>query len=163
MTASTDRQLAGPGLPRPRHPKISPTKLSDATSPPTGPGLPVPVLPDKVCRSAPRLVVTTVDRDGRLADRTPVTDVGWSPGDTLELHTRAGPVIVARIGQGRAGTRTSITGRGHLRLPLQLRRHCDLVTGDRVAVAGHRQAGELIIMAASIVADFITAHRGEDP
>ncbi|MFG1611046.1 hypothetical protein [Actinoplanes sp. NPDC049265] len=109
------------------------------------------------------MVVTTVDRDGRLADQTPVTHVGWSPGDTVALHTRAGPVIVARTPPARADTRTVITKRGHLRLPLHIRRICELVTGDRVVIVAHREPGELIIMPASIVADFVTTHRGEDP
>jgi len=44
------------------------------------PKLPIPVLVDAGPPVEVRHVVTPVDRDGRLAGRSPLTFLGWSPG-----------------------------------------------------------------------------------
>jgi hypothetical protein len=57
-------------LPRPSTGAQSPTPL----------GLPIPALADSARGAGIRCVVTPVDRDGRLADRSVVTFLGWPAG-----------------------------------------------------------------------------------
>jgi hypothetical protein len=118
---------------------------------PVTPGLPLPSLADDLATTDTRLAVTTVDRDGRLADRSPVTYVGWSAGQTVQLHVEPGPVIVVRPGAG-----IPISRRGHLRLPVSVRRRCRIAVGDRLLVVAHQRPGELLVVGTATVDVLVT-------
>jgi hypothetical protein len=118
---------------------------------PVTPGLPLPALADDLATTDARLVVTAVDRDGRLADRSPVIYVGWSAGETVQLHVEPGPVILVRPGAG-----IPLTPRGHLRLPVSVRRRCRIAVGDRLLVVAHQRPGELLVVVTATVDVLVT-------
>jgi bifunctional DNA-binding transcriptional regulator/antitoxin component of YhaV-PrlF toxin-antitoxin module len=124
------------------------------------PSLPIPVLTDvsqgaDVSRDAQtRYVVTSVDRDGRLADRSVTTFMGWSGGQTVEWAVEPTLVVIARTGAG-----ARVNRRGHLRLPLTVRRACAIAAGDRVLVAGDQRQGELLVIPSAVLTSIIDAYR----
>jgi hypothetical protein len=124
---------------------------------PMTPALPIPALADDIRHTNARLVVTTVDRDGRLADRSPVTYVGWSAGTTVQQHVEPGPVIVVRAGEG-----IPITRRDHVRLSLQVRRQCRIAVSDRLLVIAHQHPRELLVVLTATVDTLVTNHQRPD-
>jgi bifunctional DNA-binding transcriptional regulator/antitoxin component of YhaV-PrlF toxin-antitoxin module len=118
------------------------------------PGLPIPVLHDAARRAGACCVATPVDRDGRLADRSALTFMDWSAGQAVELAIEPGPIVVARtVGSVR------IDPRGHLRLPLTVRRRCGIATGDRVLVVANQRWGELLVIPMATVDEMVSAYR----
>jgi bifunctional DNA-binding transcriptional regulator/antitoxin component of YhaV-PrlF toxin-antitoxin module len=99
-------------------------------------------------------VVTPVDRDGRLAARSVVTFLGWSAGEAVELAIGPGPIVLARTGGD-----IRVNPRGHLRLPLAVRRRCRIVTGDRVLLVANQQRGELLVIPMAVLDDMLAGHR----
>ncbi len=118
------------------------------------PRLPIPVLADSAPRVQARLVVTPVDRDGRLADRSQLTFLGWSPAVPVALTIEPGPIVIARPGAG-----VRVDRRGHLHLPVAVRHSCGIAPGDRVLLAADQHAGQLLIIPGTIVTGMIDAHR----
>ncbi|QGN47977.1 hypothetical protein GKC29_14725 [Micromonospora sp. WMMC415] len=121
------------------------------------PGLPILVPPAAAHGAGIRCVVTPVDRDGRLADRSVLTFMGWSAGQAVELAVKPGPIVVARTGRT-----VHINPRGHLRLPLSVRRRCRIAAGDRVLVAANRRRGELLVIPMATVDDMAVLYRQSD-
>jgi hypothetical protein len=121
------------------------------------PGLPIPVPPDAARGAGIRCVVTPVDRDGRLADRSALTFMGWAAGQAVELAIEPGPIVVARTGRT-----VRINPRGHLRLPLTVRRSCRVSAGDRVLVVANRRRGELLVIPMATVDDMVILYRQPD-
>ena len=118
------------------------------------PRLPIPVLVDAGPPVEVRYVVTPVDRDGRLADRSLLTFLGWSPGVEIALTVEPGPVVIARPGAG-----VRVDGRGHLHLPVAVRHAYGIGPGDRVLLAADHQAGELLIIPGRVLTRMIDAYR----
>ncbi len=83
--------------------------------------------------------MSTVDKSGRVADRSVVRLLGWLPGTRLEIRERAGVVVAEVAGDGVC----RIDGRGHLILPLIVRRWCGLTAGDRLLLAADPAGGVL--------------------
>jgi hypothetical protein len=75
--------------------------------------------------------LSAVDKSGRVADRSIVRVLGWGPGTRLDIREQAG-IIVARPA---ADGVHCVGARGHLHLPLAVRRWCRLTAGDRVLLA----------------------------
>ena len=101
---------------------------------------PVPVLaPGRAPVTDTVYAVSAVDKSGRVADRSILRALGWAPGTRLDIRERAG-IVVARA--ARDGVHR-IDARGHLHLPLAVRRWCRLAAGDRVLVAADRATGVL--------------------
>lgn len=93
------------------------------------PRLPLAPLLPPIPRSSLLCVVTPIDDRGRLADRSPIRAVGWSPGQSVTISvTRDNIVIVRPDGP------ESITRQGHLRLLARIRHMCRLSAGDRLLV-----------------------------
>jgi hypothetical protein len=84
--------------------------------------------------------LSAVDKSGRVADRSIVRVLGWMPGTRLDVREQAG-IIVARAAADGAHC---IDDRGHLRVPLTVRRWCRLAAGDRVLLAADRATGVLV-------------------
>ncbi|WP_148083361.1 hypothetical protein [Micromonospora sp. Llam0] len=99
-------------------------------------------------------MVTPIDRDGRLAARSVVTLMGWSAGQTMDLTTEPGPIVVARTGRT-----VRINRRGFLRLPLAVRRTCRIAPGDRVLVVANQRHGELLVVPMAVLDDMVDAYR----
>jgi hypothetical protein len=120
-------------------------------------GLPIPalpVLPDSARGAGARCVVTPVDRDGRLADRSVVTFLGWSAGQAVEWAFEPGPIVVARAAGG-----VRISPRGFLRLPLAARRACRIAAEDRVLVVADQRRSELLVIPMAALEDMVAACR----
>lgn len=103
--------------------------------------LPIPAL----AAGSPRVsdtayALSAVDKSGRVADRSIVRVLGWMPGTRLDIREKAG-TIVARPA---ADAVHFIDDRGHLHLPLAVRRWCRLTPGDRVLLAAIRASGVLV-------------------
>jgi bifunctional DNA-binding transcriptional regulator/antitoxin component of YhaV-PrlF toxin-antitoxin module len=81
-----------------------------------------------------------VDKSGRVADRSIVRVLGWRPGTRLDIRERAGVITAYAVSDGVH----RIDDRGHLCLPLAVRRWCRLAAGDRVLLAAHRDIGVLV-------------------
>ncbi|WP_143021424.1 hypothetical protein [Prauserella marina] len=93
--------------------------------------LPVAALLESVQSSALYFVVTTMDARGRLADRSPLRALGWTPGSAITI-TAVGRAVIAAT---RSAGPNAITHQGHLRLPAPIRHACRLDTGARLLVA----------------------------
>ena len=79
--------------------------------------------------------------------------LGWVPGTRLDVHERAGLIVVYRAEDGVH----CISERAFLKLPLIARRWCRICGGDRVLVAAHAATGVLVVhplaMLHSLLAD----------
>jgi hypothetical protein len=84
--------------------------------------------------------LSAVDKSGRVADRSIVRVLGWVPGTRLDIRERAGIILASAAADGVH----RIGDRGHLHLPLAVRRWCRLTPGDRVLLAADRATGVLV-------------------
>lgn len=85
------------------------------------------------------VVTTTIDGRGRVADRSPLRLLGWGANHPVAVSlAQCAPVIIVRPG----GSQT-ISGQGHLRLPLAIRRVCRLEARDRLLVVAFPRRGLL--------------------
>ncbi|HEY7274010.1 MAG TPA: AbrB/MazE/SpoVT family DNA-binding domain-containing protein [Actinoplanes sp.] len=80
-----------------------------------------------------------MDKSGRVADRSIVQALGWTPRSRLEIRERSGIILARAAGNGVH----RIDDRGHLRLPLAVRRWCRLAAGDRLLFAADPATGVL--------------------
>ncbi|WBB91408.1 hypothetical protein [Verrucosispora sp. WMMC514] len=118
------------------------------------PAMPIPALVDTARGTDVRCVVTPVDRDGRLADRSVLAFMGWPAGQAVAFVNEPGLIVVARTsGSGR------VDRRGHLRLPLSVRRRCGILAGDRVLVTANRQRNELLVIPMAAVDAMVVRYR----
>jgi bifunctional DNA-binding transcriptional regulator/antitoxin component of YhaV-PrlF toxin-antitoxin module len=97
-----------------------------------------------------RYAVTALDRNGRLADRSVLTFLGWTAGQAVEVTVTDEQFVIVRAGVG-----SRINRRGHLQLPLHVRRTSGLGPGDRVLMAGDRQRRELLVVPTTVLASMI--------
>jgi hypothetical protein len=116
------------------------------------PGLPLGRLQDRVKPTGNCSVVTTIDINGRLADRSPVEALSWPAGLPVSF-TLILPLLV--VGPDTT-SREHVTSQGYLRLSSSIRRVLQIVSGDRlyVTTAG-ASVGQLTICPVWIVDDFI--------
>ncbi|MBX7267750.1 AbrB/MazE/SpoVT family DNA-binding domain-containing protein [Micromonospora sp. Llam7] len=84
--------------------------------------------------------LSAVDKSGRIADRSIVRTLGWAPGTRLDIRAQAGLIAARPTADGVQ----SIDDRGHLHLPLAVRRWCHLTAGDRVLLAADPASGVLV-------------------
>lgn len=99
---------------------------------PLFPPMPVPSL---------HCVLTPIDDRGRLADRSPIRALGWSPGQPITISIVQLKVVV--ISQPNGIER--ITRQGHLRLPARIRHVCRITPGDRLLIAAALATGVLAV------------------
>jgi hypothetical protein len=85
--------------------------------------------------------LSVVDKSGRIADRSIVRMLGWVPGTRLDVHERAGLIVVYPAEDGVH----CLSERAFLRLPLTTRRWCRIRAGDRVLVAVQAVSGVLVV------------------
>jgi hypothetical protein len=101
---------------------------------PLAPLLPPMPVPSLYC------TLTPIDDRGRLADRSPIRAVGWSPGQPITISVVQETVVVVSQPNGAE----SITRQGHLRLPARVRHLCRLTLGDRLLIAAAPGPGVLM-------------------
>jgi hypothetical protein len=83
--------------------------------------------------------LTTADKSGRLAARAILAGLGWIPGTRLAVRERDA-VITARPDPDGS---CQVDGRGHLTVPLPVRRRCRLAAGGRLLLMADL-AGQLL-------------------
>ncbi|MGC5054838.1 hypothetical protein ACLQ2S_25680 [Micromonospora sp. DT48] len=114
----------------------------------TGPGLlgrarrplPLPALSSEFTRTADAAyALSAVDKSGRIADRSIVRALGWSPETRLDIREQSGVILACATADGTY----RIDDRGYLLLPLTVRRWCRLKAGDRVLLVAQLSAGVL--------------------
>lgn len=120
----------------------------------------VPVRLDRIpdpmrmpARESPLCVTTTPDRAGRLADRSPLRHLGWSQQTLTRFDVRSNAVVVVTAD----GSTSSITGQGHLQLPLAVRRRCRIEAGVRLLLVAWRDTGRLVVCTAAAVEGMVLA------
>jgi hypothetical protein len=103
--------------------------------------LPVPALDAGSPRATDTVyALSAVDKSGRVADRSIVRALGWIPGTRLDIREQAGIIVVRAARDGVH----CVDDRGHLHLPLAVRRWCHLTAGDRALFAADRATGVLV-------------------
>jgi hypothetical protein len=133
-------------------------RLAGALSRVTPAGEPLP-LPTLVPQRTTTCVygLAALDVHGRLADRTIMQALGWSPGRRLHLREAAGLVVV----QAHPDGEFQITRQGHLRLPALIRHRCGLAPGDRVLLAADPPQHSLIAYPPAALDTFLTQQCSE--
>jgi hypothetical protein len=117
-------------------------------------GLPVARLVSMARIGSADYTITTIDNRGRLADRSPLRILHWTPGLPITLLVLPGAVVVAAKRSGRE----AVTGHGHLRLPADLRHALKLKAGDGLLVAAHPDRGLLVAYTMSAVDAMVSAY-----
>jgi hypothetical protein len=97
--------------------------------------------------------ISVVDKAGRIGDRSLVRSLGWVPGTRLDMHERAGLILVRASADG--VHRVSDTG--FATLSLTVRRWCRMRAGDRVLLAGNLVTGMLVIHPLPVMHALLTA------
>ena len=102
----------------------------------------LPLAPLRAPMPAPSLycAVTPIDERGRLADRSPIRALEWSPGQPITILVVRETVVVSSGSNGAE----SITRQGHLRLPAHVRHLCRITPGDRLLIAAAPGPGVLV-------------------
>jgi len=116
-------------------------RLAETPQPETCGGLPLPDLPLAHMPASTFYAVSTVDRWGRLADRSAVLMLDWRPGTRIAIGVGKDVVVAAVNGAGPH----RIAARGHLRLPASVRHSAHIQAGDRLLLAAHRDRGLMIV------------------
>ncbi|RLK12647.1 hypothetical protein DER29_5930 [Micromonospora sp. M71_S20] len=104
------------------------------------PPLPLPSLAVPRSRTAV-YGVATLDSHGRIADRSAMKGLQWSPGLRLHIKERRGLIVVSADNQGVF----KVTKEGHVRLPAVVRQWCGLAAGDRVLIVAEPASGRLVV------------------
>ncbi|MEU4383562.1 AbrB/MazE/SpoVT family DNA-binding domain-containing protein [Micromonospora echinofusca] len=85
--------------------------------------------------------MATLDSHGRIADRSAMKGLHWSPGLRLHIKERRGLIVVSADNQGVF----KVTKEGHVRLPAVVRQWCGLAAGDRVLIVAEPASGRLVV------------------
>lgn len=97
--------------------------------------------------------IAAVDHRGRVAESSLMRLLGWEPGARVEVAMRSGVVLVRRS----SSAAFRLTRRGHVQLPLAVRRWCDLGAGDRVLLAAAPDADVLVVHTMAALDDMVRA------
>lgn len=107
--------------------------------------------------------IASVDHRGRMAESSLMRVLGWMPADRVEVATTSGVVVFRR---NRYGT-FQLTRRGHVQLPLSVRRWRGVRPGDRVLLAAAPELGALIVHTMAVLDGMVLAYyatvAGRDP
>ncbi|GAB3572611.1 hypothetical protein GCM10027445_30420 [Amycolatopsis endophytica] len=101
--------------------------------------------------------MAAVDCRGRVADRTVLTALSWTPGTRLDIREARGLLLIRRDDHGVF----SVTRQGNLRLPATLRHRCRLGPGDRVLLAADPEQDLLIVHPPAALDDLLTQRHNE--
>lgn len=139
---------------RPIIPSVQP--YARATVPPTvsparsrGP-LPLARLAERPAGTL-RFGLATVDTNGRVADSTLFTALGWKDGTRLDIRTCGGLVIVIADEYGVFQFKSP----GYVRIPATARHWCHLPLGERVLLAADPVNGLLVVHPPAVLEDLV--------
>jgi hypothetical protein len=103
--------------------------------------LPLPRLSRDVARhSGVVYAMSTVDKAGRIADRSVIRALGWPPGIQLTICEQAGSLVAVPADGGTC----RVDRQGHMILPLAARRWCHLTAGDPLLIAADPACSRLV-------------------
>jgi bifunctional DNA-binding transcriptional regulator/antitoxin component of YhaV-PrlF toxin-antitoxin module len=88
-----------------------------------------------------RYAIVIVDERGRFTDQSIVRALGWGPGDRLDIGVSCGAVVIRTSAEGVF----ALNARGHVPVPVAVRRWCAVRTGDRVLLAAAPEHGVLVV------------------
>ncbi|MGW0891560.1 hypothetical protein [Saccharopolyspora sp. NPDC002578] len=108
----------------------------------SAPVLPVPELAAVRSGSSGVYRIAAVDERGRIADRAVVQALGWSAGQRVRFDLLSATALLVRP---EAAGLFGLTRRGHIPLPVPVRRWCGVQAGDRVLLAASVQRGLLAV------------------
>jgi hypothetical protein len=104
--------------------------------------------------------VAAMDCNGRVAETMVINTLGWVPGTRLDIRESGGLVLVRADRHGVF----SMSRRGCLRLPANVRHWAQLAPGDRVLLVADPAVGHLVVYPPTVldamVAQFQTAVLG---
>jgi hypothetical protein len=121
-------------------------------------GLPMPSLPRRHRDVSAYYTLTTVGHNGRLADRSLIRKLDWTPGRRLALNASGDGTTADSTPTGDQ----AITRQGFLMLPAAVRHRCDIRYRDRVFVAAYTINKRLVIWPLSALDDMVVT-RLPDP
>lgn len=120
---------------------------------------PMPVLPalSRLDHVAPvSLLVSTcrMDRSGRIHERLLLRELGWEPGDRVDMDTIHGMILIANTPTGLH----TIDHRGAIKLPATLRRLCNINYGPPLVLAAAVPEQVMVVHPGIVVADMLASH-----
>jgi len=101
--------------------------------------------------------LAVVNDRGRIAARPLVQALGWEPRVGLSIREQAGLVVVAADPDG--GSR--LTGEGHVRPPVTIRRWCGLEPGCRVLLVAEADLGWLVVYPMAALDAMVNRHHAQ--
>ncbi|MGW4589769.1 AbrB/MazE/SpoVT family DNA-binding domain-containing protein [Amycolatopsis thermoflava] len=101
--------------------------------------------------------MAAVDCRGRVADRTVLTALSWTPGTRLDIREAHGLLLIHHDDHGMFG----VTKQGHVRLPATVRHRCALVPGDRVLLTALPELDLLIVHPPAALDDLLAPRHTE--
>ncbi|NMO50143.1 AbrB/MazE/SpoVT family DNA-binding domain-containing protein [Actinoplanes sp. TBRC 11911] len=84
--------------------------------------------------------MSTVDKAGRVADRSVIRALDWPPGTRLTIREEAGSLVALPADGGTC----RVDRQGHMILPLAARRWCHLTAGDPLLLAADPACSRLV-------------------
>lgn len=117
-------------------------------------GLPVAQLRSPARESKTYYVVTSLDRRGRLGDRSAMRILGWDPGHAVAVTLAAGAILVT----SRPDSPEVVTRQGHLRLRTSIRHAYRLQPGGRLLVAAYPDADLLVAYTADALDQMVLVY-----
>ena len=85
--------------------------------------------------------LSAVDTNGRVVAPASLLSLGWAPGTRLAMDETCSLIVVTSA----KGGKRRVDARGHFRLPLGLRRWCDLDAGSQVLAVAEPSGQRLIL------------------
>nr|WP_052477725.1 hypothetical protein [Kibdelosporangium sp. MJ126-NF4]CEL13543.1 hypothetical protein [Kibdelosporangium sp. MJ126-NF4]CTQ99228.1 hypothetical protein [Kibdelosporangium sp. MJ126-NF4] len=129
------------------------SKQHPAKHNPNPTGLPVAELHTHPAATTNHYATTTIDRRGRLADRSALRALGWLPGRTISITVHR-DIIIVTTGAGPH----HLTREGHLRLPAAARHATRLEAGARLLVIASPTHRMLAVYPASTLDKILLDH-----
>lgn len=128
-----------------------------STAPRRSPGIPFafPLTAEPTPIDGIRHCSATLDRNGRLSNRSAIQFLKWIPGQPLSFDTTDGLIIVRCAEESRWSLRPT----GHLVLPAEVRHSCDLYPGDQLLMTALPSCAHLVIYPTRCVAQALWAYR----
>ncbi|GAA4855413.1 hypothetical protein GCM10025787_44300 [Saccharopolyspora rosea] len=103
--------------------------------------------------------IAAVDERGRIAEGRIVGARGWSPGQRLRLEPLSNTTVAVLADPGGLFT---LTRRGHVPLPIAVRRWCGLQPGDRVLLAAAPEKQLLVVHTMAALDAMVAAFHAQD-
>jgi hypothetical protein len=120
---------------------------------------PMPVLPalrrlDHVVPVSLLVSTCRMDRSGRIHERLLLRELGWEPGDRVDMDTLHGMILIAATATGLH----TIDDRGAIKLPATLRRLCNITYGPPLVLAAAVPEQVMVVHPGIVVADMLASH-----